>query len=274
MVDGTRGGFMMSKIKSISFIIIGFLLFLPVLIWAGTIQLPQTGQTKCYDSAGTEIVSSSVFSATSFKITDLGTLGGSWSRPYDINNSGEVVGSACTDGDCNIHHAFLYSDQMMIDLGTLGEPWSKALFINDSGKICGHSFTPWDPNDPYAPYVQRSFLYDNSILIDLGTLGGSFVQVAGINGVGQIVGSAGTTDPDSPCDDLRAFLYSGGNMIPLIPGENVVSRATGINDLGQIIGYAHVAPPPPGYSSPCYFDNEPFFMTMEILHILNPLAHI
>ena len=55
MVDGTRGGFMMSKIKSITFIFIGFLLFLPVLIWAGTIQLPQTGQTKCYDSAGTEI---------------------------------------------------------------------------------------------------------------------------------------------------------------------------------------------------------------------------
>jgi len=45
----------MSKTKSITFIITGFLLFLPVLLLAGTIQLPQTGQTKCYNSAGLEI---------------------------------------------------------------------------------------------------------------------------------------------------------------------------------------------------------------------------
>lgn len=45
----------MSKTKSITFIITGFLLFLPVLLLAETIQLPQTGQTKCYDAAGAEI---------------------------------------------------------------------------------------------------------------------------------------------------------------------------------------------------------------------------
>jgi hypothetical protein len=51
--------------KRISFLITAlFLLFVSVILslpkdaFAGVIQLPQTGQTKCYDSAGIEIVCS------------------------------------------------------------------------------------------------------------------------------------------------------------------------------------------------------------------------
>ena len=43
-----------SKVSIFLCILISFLL-IPVITWAGTIQLPQTGQTKCYDTAGTEI---------------------------------------------------------------------------------------------------------------------------------------------------------------------------------------------------------------------------
>lgn len=42
----------MSKLKSVLFLC---LLLFPFISYAGTVQLPQTGQTKCYDEAGTEI---------------------------------------------------------------------------------------------------------------------------------------------------------------------------------------------------------------------------
>jgi probable HAF family extracellular repeat protein len=48
-------------------------------------------------------------------LTDLGTLGGSWSRATAINDKGQVVGEAATTGDL-ASHAFLYSKGTMIDL--------------------------------------------------------------------------------------------------------------------------------------------------------------
>ena len=40
--------------KSLIYIAVVFL-FIAATSFAGTVQLPQTGQTKCYDSAGVEI---------------------------------------------------------------------------------------------------------------------------------------------------------------------------------------------------------------------------
>ena len=51
-------------------------------------------------------------------MTDLGTLGGTYSWAFDINDRGQVVGySGTAAGD---QHAFLYGDGAMTDLGTLG----------------------------------------------------------------------------------------------------------------------------------------------------------
>jgi hypothetical protein len=46
---------MMSKTRLLTLIITVFVLLLPAFLWAGTIQLPQTGQIRCYDTVGTEI---------------------------------------------------------------------------------------------------------------------------------------------------------------------------------------------------------------------------
>jgi probable HAF family extracellular repeat protein len=53
-----------------------------------------------------------------YVVIDLGTLGGTFSQAFGINNRGFVVGFATTTGDAALH-AFLWSKGLMTDLGTL-----------------------------------------------------------------------------------------------------------------------------------------------------------
>ena len=72
---------------------------------------------------------------------DLGTLGGTNSSAFAINDSGQVVGQASTSDGAQ--HAFLYQNEKMIDLGTRTHPdqngnvWSldTARGINNNGQI-------------------------------------------------------------------------------------------------------------------------------------------
>jgi probable HAF family extracellular repeat protein len=71
---------------------------------------------------------------------DLGTLGGSGSVAYGINNNGQVVGQS--DMSIGSPHAFLYSGGQMMDLNTLlpansGWVLLDARAINDAGQIVG-----------------------------------------------------------------------------------------------------------------------------------------
>src|SRR6185369_8175765 len=82
---------------------------------------------------------SSPSTAQTYSVTDLGTLGGSFSSPSAINNSGQIAGYASLAGD-ETNHGFLYSGGVITDLGTLGGSYSAAWAMNDSGQIAGHSY--------------------------------------------------------------------------------------------------------------------------------------
>src|SRR5512137_857723 len=73
-------------------------------------------------------------------MTDLGTLGGTYSRAYAINKTGQVAGASLTSSE--EMHPFLYSNGSMKDLGTFGgSGWSEAYDINDAGQVVGYSQT-------------------------------------------------------------------------------------------------------------------------------------
>jgi probable HAF family extracellular repeat protein len=77
-----------------------------------------------------------------YTVTDLGTLGGTFSQASGINNNGSVVGFATLNGDTALH-AFLWRKGVITDLGTLGGsdtlPASVAVNINDSDEVVGFS---------------------------------------------------------------------------------------------------------------------------------------
>jgi probable HAF family extracellular repeat protein len=156
---------------------------------------------------------------------DLGTLGGSASYAYDINESGQVVGSAYNSTSAD-QHAFLYSGATMTDLGTFGGTQSDARGINDAGQIVGSAFTSGNA-------TEHIFLYSGSKMNDLGTLGGMYAFAGGINSTGQAVGQAINAN-----GDWHAFLYDGSRMNDLGTLGGSQSYAHDINISGRIVGGA------------------------------------
>ena len=157
----------------------------------------------------------------------MGTLGGTGSTAYGINDLGQVVGSSQLSGD-NATHAFLYAGGVMTDLGTLGGASSVARAINGVGGIVGSSIG--------TSFDRRAFLYSGGVMTDLGTLGGAISDAYGINNLGQVVGSSYTSGSRP---QQNAFLYSAAVMTNLgtLPGGSQ-SEALAINDQGDVVGWS------------------------------------
>jgi len=96
--------------------------------------------------------------ATSFRLTDLGTLGGSESFGVAMNASGQVTGRSTTAGGET--HAFLWNGTTMLDFGE-----GEGRAINASGQATGYVRVL------SADGLAHAFLWDGTLLHDLGTLG-------------------------------------------------------------------------------------------------------
>lgn len=154
---------------------------------------------------------------------DLGTLGGSSSRAYGINELGSVVGTAVTAS--NESHAFLWRQGVMLDLGGLpGAELSQAWKVNRSDEVIGSSFSQ-------AKKFQ-AFLWKGGNLFELP---GHGLQVFanGINDRGQIVGAA-----EIAPNVFQAARWEYGTLIDIHPVGFDESIAQDINEDGFMVGSA------------------------------------
>lgn len=195
-----------------------------------------------------------------YTITDLGTLGGTYSYAYGINDAGVVAGGAATATQTGgaSQTAFLWEGGQPIDLGTLGGPdcpdcSSEAGGPNASGESALISETAKaDPNDEdfcgFGTHRQcLGAIWKNGAMEALRPLhGGDNSQAYWTNNRGQVVGLAENGILDSTCGAATPFQVlrfeavmwgPNGKIHELRPLQgDTVGFAFGINDNGEAVG--------------------------------------
>ena len=191
-----------------------------------------------------------------YTVSDLGTLGGTFSWATGINNSGAVSGFSTTPGDID-EHAFFWRDGVMTDLDTLGGPDSGVSFWgrrpNERGEVAGAAQT--STQDPVgedfcffinnfgfenpAPFQCLPFVWQGGVMTPLPTVGGNG-NAAQVNNLGLVVGQVDLA-PDPACTPqtprpVPAF-WQGGvlRLLPLLAGFRY-GGPNAVNDIGQSVG--------------------------------------
>lgn len=165
-----------------------------------------------------------------YRVTDIGTLGGSGSTGINLNERGQVTGSSATAGDA-AQHAFLWKNNgtRMVDIGALGiaEGYGTGYYVNASGQVAGEVRKFDDAGN------QWSFLWRND-----GTPAKNFgiaTSVSGLNDAGQVVVNV---------DGRAAVWMNDGRPLQYIGtlgGNTALGRD--INARGQVTGYSYQAYP-------------------------------
>ncbi|MEO7104142.1 MAG: hypothetical protein ABI119_12465 [Gemmatimonadaceae bacterium] len=183
---------------------------------------------------------------SNYTIVDLGTLGGSFSIAFDINNAGRVSGAANTSDENQ--HAFAWINGHMTDLGTLGGANSQGSGRTDRPELAILSETA--DNDPLnenfcgfnTALVCRAGVWRRGVLRELPTLGGTNATALTTNVRGEIIGAAEDGVLDASCvlpqkSHFQAVTWNRGEIkkLPPLPGDEV-GFALRANDNGQVVG--------------------------------------
>ena len=105
-------------------------------------------------------------------------LGGTYTYPYDLNDSGQVVGLSYVTNN-TVHHPFIFSNGQITDLDPGGTSYGYATGINNSGAVVGYRNVP--------------FIYTNGAMRTIDNLvngcNWSFYSQPVVNNVGQVAGA-------------------------------------------------------------------------------------
>ena len=219
------------------------------LLWVTTIVL------ACFSNAVAQ---------ASYKVSDLGAEGNdNLGCAMSVNNEGwtEIMAGNLPPGEQDSLLGTLLNGRALIDvggfkldLGTLGgqNSWMNWGEINDRGQVVGDSETAvLDPNGEdicgFGTHLTcLPFLWQNSHMRALPTLGGNNGQASAINNHGQIVGFAENGIVDSSCPPgttnnriALPVLWENGKAqaLPTVSSDPD-GDAFWINEQGQAVGYS------------------------------------
>jgi probable HAF family extracellular repeat protein len=192
------------------------------------------GFVVCYSLNRSSSYRGFLWNPATKKMSDLGTLGGSASYAYAINNASpqQIAGAGYTAGDAALH-AFLYTNGVKTDLGTLGGTNSAAYGVNDQAQVVGGA----DMSTGFPGFNGPTHAFSWSAagrMTDLGTLGGSTSYAYAVNNSGQVVGTSNTTGDAG----TTPVMWQGGQIADLKTFGGPGGAALGINTLGQVVGWA------------------------------------
>lgn len=114
------------------------------------------------------------------------------------------------------------------NVSVVGTELTGGVVLNDAGHVASNA---WDAGPGFA----AGRFYNGSSNVSIGTLGGSYSRVLGINNLDQIVGISATGAND------HAFLYGNGAMSDLGTLGGRGSKAYAINDSGMVVGQADLS---------------------------------
>ena len=186
-------------------------------------------------------------------LTDLDTLtevnsGG----PNDINANGVVTGIS-ENGRIDPSTGFpefdavVWKNGQIINLGTFGGAFSYGAAINDRGQVAGFalnaipdSFDLGDfcQNFP-MPQQMRAFIWQNGVIQNLGTLGGTDSCALYINKRGEATGNSFTNsiiNTSTGLPTIHPFLWAGNEMVDLDSLGGTIATVSAINNRGQVGG--------------------------------------
>nr|WP_232897400.1 autotransporter domain-containing protein [Pontibaca salina] len=161
------------------------------------------------------------------KMTDLGTLGGSYSAAYAVSADGAVVVGE-SNHESGFTLAFRWADGEMTDLGTLGGRNSAAFAVSADGTVVvGHSEFERGNSD------YRAFRWADGNWRNLQTLGGTNSTATAVSADGAVVvGWSQTANSGT-----RAFRWTlaDGKMASLGTLGGTWSRARGVSADGAVV---------------------------------------
>jgi probable HAF family extracellular repeat protein len=218
--------------------------------WADT-SAPDPFAPNCYDP---DCYIARTFKWTNGRKTKLGVLASGYSSASGaINESGWIVGQSqngLIDPLISFPEtrAVLWTNRGITDLGTFGGNESLAVYVNDAGQVVGLA-TNAIP-DPYSLFGWgdqiRTFLWQNGVKRDIGTLGGpDAVPSAGCTNqrTGLIAGQSYTSfipNPTTGVPTIDPFLWINGRMLDLgtLGGTNGFAQCA--NNRGQVTGQSNL----------------------------------
>ena len=194
-----------------------------------------------------------------YTVIELGTLGGTYSQAFYVNNQGVASGEASlADGNW---HAILWQGPFKRDLGTLGGLASSVFNSpNAIGQVVGEAETSdSDPNgEDFCGFKGSGapssgtclgFLWEHGSMTPLSTLGGYNGAASMINNRGEVAGNAENTTTDSTCPTYdpgkgqyqvlqdKPVVWRNGQIEELPTyGGDTDGFAIAINDSGQVAG--------------------------------------